>query len=501
VFVVTVVLTLNQTPIYKATATFIVTPEQGKLLDTMDFLSGLDILARRPEIPATYVEVAQSSQIKQEAVAAFGLSAQQAKGLSVDSRLRPGTNVVEISAEGRTPTLVRSFADMIGSKTAEYMEDLDEAFDLKPLDAAALPSSPVRPNTKLNLALAVVLGLALGVGLAFVAEYLDTRLYTTERIEEVTSLPVLGRIPYTRKWRGNVLSGGRSAHPEAYRRLRTNIYMLAQEARLRTILVTSAGPGEGKSTIVTNLALTMTQSGIRVIAVDGDLRRPTLHRMFGLPNKVGLSNVLEQQTTFEEAAQHGGPLGLRVLTSGPSPHNPAELLGSSEMTALLEELAERFDAVLLDSPALLAVADAAVLAPRADGVFLVVGRAQEGGRAVQAARQQLSDVKARLLGVVVNRAQREIGYRYYDYYAQPEVEQITDPLTEISGIGPEYEKVLNGLGVYTFAQLAAQDPEDLAGTMGLHVTARRILKDRWIEQAQTLAKRKSHGRPPASEIG
>jgi capsular exopolysaccharide synthesis family protein len=386
-------------------------------------------------------------------------------------------------------------ADMVGGKTAEYMEELDEAFDLKPLDSATLPESPIRPNVLLNLALAVIFGLALGVGLAFLAEYLDTRLYTEERIEEVTSLPVLGRIPYTRKWRGNVLSGGRSAHPEAYRRLRTNIYMLAQEGRLRTLLVSSAGPGEGKSTIATNLALTMTQSGIRVIAVDADLRRPTLHSMFGLPNRIGLSNVLEQQTTLEEAAQHGGPLGLRVLTSGPLPHNPAELLGSSEMTALLKELAEQFDAVLIDSPALLAVSDAAVLGPMADGVLLVVGRAQEGGKAVLAARQQLSDVRARLLGVVVNRAQREIGYRYYDYYTQPEREQISDPLTEISGIGPEYEKALNGVGVLTFAQLAAQDPEDLAGIMGLHVTARRILKDRWIEQAQDLAQKHRTGTP------
>jgi capsular exopolysaccharide synthesis family protein len=390
---------------------------------------------------------------------------------------------------------------MIGATTAAYMEELDQAYDLTSLDPASLPSFPVKPNARRNLALAVALGLALGVGLAFVAEYLDTRLYSVERIEEVTSLPVLGRIPYTRKWRGNVMSGGRSAHPEAYRRLRTNIYMLAQqEDRLRTLLVTSAGPGEGKSTIVTNLALTMTQSAIRVIAVDCDLRRPTLHSMFGLPNHIGLSNVLEQQITLEEAAQHGGPLGLRVLTSGPLPHNPAELLGSSEMRALLEDLAERFDAILLDSPALLAVADAAVLAPMVDGVFLVVGRAQEGGGAVQAARQQLSDARARLLGVVVNRAQREIGYRYYDYYTQPETEHIRDPLTDISGIGPEYEKVLNSLGVCTFAQLAAQNPEDLAGTMGLHVTTRRILKDRWIEQAQTLVQQKSGGRPSAPSL-
>jgi non-specific protein-tyrosine kinase len=280
-------------------------------------------------------------------------------------------------------------------------------------ELAVVPQAPSKPRKVLNIALGFMVGLAGGVGLAFLFENLDTRLYTTEQIEGVTELSVLGKIPTARRQRQIALFNGNSPQEEAFRHLRINIFTLDHDAPFQTLLITSAEPREGKSTIVTSLALAIAQSGRKVVVVDSDLRRPTLHKVFDLSNKVGLSSVLSQEITLEEAVQDSQVSGIQVLTSGPLPSNPAELLGSPHMTALIEQLARQVDTVLFDAPSLLAVTDAAVVAPIVDGVVLVVGRAQARREAVRAACKQLTDVKAKSIGAVVNRAERD---RSYDYY-------------------------------------------------------------------------------------
>jgi diguanylate cyclase (GGDEF)-like protein len=169
----TIVLTFTQPPVYTSTATFIVTPNTS-FEDVRSFVSGLDILSRRTEIAATYAEVVLSRWIKEQAAAEFDLSSEQKKSLSVQSELRAGTNVMEITVEGNDPVLVRDFANMVGAKTMIYLEDLYEAYDLRPLDQATLPGSPVKPDKKLNLALGAICGLALSAGLAFLSNYLET---------------------------------------------------------------------------------------------------------------------------------------------------------------------------------------------------------------------------------------------------------------------------------------------------------------------------------------
>jgi succinoglycan biosynthesis transport protein ExoP len=284
---------------------------------------------------------------------------------------------------------------------------------LSVVEPAVAPEAPSKPRRALNIALGFVVGLAGGVGLAFLFENLDTTLYTTEQIERVTALSTLGKIPIARRQR-QVVFNGNSPQAEALRRLRTNIFALDHDAPLRTLLVTSAEPREGKSTIVANLAFAIAQSGRTVIVVDGDLRRPTLHRIFDLSNEMGLSSMLKQDVTLDEAMQDSSIPGVQVLTSGPLPPDPAELLGSPRMTALIEQLAQQFDMVLLDTPSFLAVTDAAVLAPAVDGVVLVVGRTQAREEAVRAACQQLADVKVNSIGVVVNRAEQGGSYLYYN---------------------------------------------------------------------------------------
>jgi polysaccharide biosynthesis transport protein len=283
------------------------------------------------------------------------------------------------------------------------------------VEPAVVPLAPSKPQKVLNIGLGLILGLVAGVSLAILFENMDTTLHTTEQIEQAAALPTLGNIPVLKRGKKRILFENNSPQNEAFRRLRTNLLALEEDASLHTLLVTSAEPGEGKSTIVANLACAMAELGSKVILVDGDLRLPTLHKIFDLPNQFGLSSLLEQKISLDTAIQRTNIAGLQVLPSGPLPANPAELLGSARMHVLLRQLSEHSDIVLLDTPALMAVTDTAVLATSADGVILVVRRAHSRQEMVRAACQQLASVKAQALGIVVNRA-KLVGGDGYLYY-------------------------------------------------------------------------------------
>ncbi len=189
---------------------------------------------------------------------------------------------------------------------------------------------------------------------------------------------------------------------EAYRTLRTNIQFSGLDRPLRTLLVTSTSPTEGKSTTLANLAITIAQAGKRVIVVDCDLRKPTIHEIFGLPNRVGLTSLMLPSEDASEALQDPGIDNLTVITSGPIPPNPSEILASHRMEELLAALAQQADFVLLDSPPILAVTDAAILASRVDGVLLVVKAGSTKRDLAQKAKAQLQKVNAHLIGIVLN---------------------------------------------------------------------------------------------------
>jgi polysaccharide biosynthesis transport protein len=282
------------------------------------------------------------------------------------------------------------------------------------VEPAYLPARPAKPRTTLNLALGVLVGIMGGVGLAFLFENLDTTLYTTEQIEAATQLATVGRIPAAREdLRLARLGNGHYPQLEAFRRLRTNILTLDHAGKSQVVLLTSAQRGEGKSTVAANLAVAIAQSGRTIVIVDCDMRLPTVHKVFELPNKRGLTSVLTKEVELDGALLSSTFPRLHVLTSGPLPPNPTELLGSPQMMALIEELQQRFDFVLLDTPALLSVADAAVLAPLADNIIWVVAQAKTRRGDVATVRKQLSNVKARSVEVVVNRADAEYDYAAY----------------------------------------------------------------------------------------
>ena len=202
---------------------------------------------------------------------------------------------------------------------------------------------------------------------------------------------------------------------EAYRTLRTNIQYAKVDGELKVLLFTSAGPGEGKSTVAANSAVALAQAGHRVILVDCDLRKPVQHHLFNV-NKKGLTNCLVGESPVTELLQETEVANLRVLTSGPIPPNPAELLGSSRMDAALAALKEVCDYLVIDCPPVIAVTDACVLARKADGVFLVLDADQVRPEMAQKAKELLQNAQGTIAGVILNRAEIEAEHSYYYYY-------------------------------------------------------------------------------------
>ncbi len=273
------------------------------------------------------------------------------------------------------------------------------------VDPATLPVKPSKPRMELNVVVGLLLGLAGGVGLGFLSEHLDTTLYTPDQIASVTQSPLLAVIPTVRGRQHPKIYDGHSPMGAAFRRLRTVILRHTDGRDPQALLVTSAKPQEGKSTVTANLAYSLAQAGRQVVVVDGDLHFPVLHRVFDLPNTKGLSNVLKPDMTLEETLQKTTVPGLCVLTSGPVPvDDPSAALGSKRFATVIAQLAKHFDIILLDGPDLSSAIETSELAAAAQEVLLVVRLGQTEQEAVQKARQELADANAVLIGVVVNRA-------------------------------------------------------------------------------------------------
>ncbi|MCM3633960.1 CpsD/CapB family tyrosine-protein kinase [Paenibacillus camelliae] len=203
---------------------------------------------------------------------------------------------------------------------------------------------------------------------------------------------------------------------EAYRTLRTNISFSAVDEDLRVIMVTSAGPGEGKSTTVANLAATYAQSDKRTVLIELDLRKPTVHKTFTLSNRLGISHVLTKQASLEEVIQDTKIPNLSAITAGLIPPNPSELVGSKALGSILEQLKEQFDQIIIDTPPVLALTDAQLISTHCDGVVLVAEAGKVKRSALLDAKERLQIVKAKIVGVVLNNAKRKIKDDYYYYY-------------------------------------------------------------------------------------
>jgi capsular exopolysaccharide synthesis family protein len=309
--------------------------------------------------------------------------------------------------------------------------------NVRVLERAIMPEAPVRPKPMQNLMLGILIGLVTGIALAFAIETLDNTLKTQTDVENFLGVPVLGLVPVIggqpepataqpnsdnlRERDLGVFLDPKSVAAECCRSIRTNILFMSPDHPIRTMVITSPSPQEGKTTTAVNLAITMAEAGGRVLLIDTDMRRPRLHKSFGVPNQTGISAVIVGKAKLEEAIKRTDVPNLDVLTCGPVPPNPSELLHTERFAAVLADCGKIYDRVILDSPPTSAVTDPAVLGNLTDGVVLIVKAGETTRDAAMHARRQLTAAKARMIGVVVNAidfSNPAYGYEYYyrNYY-------------------------------------------------------------------------------------
>lgn len=336
----------------------------------------------------------------------------------------------------KVETNQKNFEDLQQRLRQAEVESDFRPSNIRIVQQAFTPIAPVKPNKILNIGLSLLIGLALGIGLAFFLEYLNNTINTAEDVERITGLPALGGIPSlqslakTRGLIGNgkkstaltasngeLLSGHESisSFAESYRALRTSLLLSSAEHAPRTMLITSSHPAEGKTTIVANTAISLAQTGARVLVLDADMRRPRCHKILSVSNEVGLSTFLSRDIKLESVIQQHEIANLYVLPAGPVPPNPSELLSSIKLRILISELQGQFDHIVIDSPPVIHVTDALIISPHVDGVVLVVKSGQTAREAVLRAKQALIDVNAKLFGIVLNSIDLNTESYYYNY--------------------------------------------------------------------------------------
>lgn len=324
------------------------------------------------------------------------------------------------------------------TETTSGLKDT-RATNIRVVDLAEMPRGPFKPNKKLNLALSLVFGLGLGCGAAFLFNYLDNTVKNEQDIQRYAGVPALGFVPLYQPLHAVEADGGvsaaipassqyaadvachgdsRSSFAESFKSLRTAFLLASPERPPRHVVITSCEPLDGKSTVATNLAIALTQIGRRVVMVDADLRRPRLHKVLSLSNDVGLSSVLSGNADAADVLQDTIVPNLVAITSGPVPPNPSELLASPALDGLIKSLEELgpFDHVFFDSPPLLQMADAVLLADRMEATIVVAREGSTVNTALASGVRRLRQSRARILGAVLNAVvERFGGYYYYRY--------------------------------------------------------------------------------------
>jgi succinoglycan biosynthesis transport protein ExoP len=300
--------------------------------------------------------------------------------------------------------------------------------NIRVVDRAERPRSPVTPRKSLNLSLAALSGMILAFGLAFFFEYIDSRIKSPDEIKMYLRLPSLGMVPALdpKSWKGTepiITNGVPPNFAEAFRAVRTNVLFSSAEEGARTLVITSTGPGEGKTTVAANLAVGFAQAGQRVLLIDADMRRPRVHQVFGLNQEPGLSNLMVGNAKASDSVRKTSVPGLWVLASGRIPPNPAELIGSQRFRDFLTSLKEHFDCIIVDTPPIMAVTDAAIAANAANGVVFVIGAEMTTRHAAQTAIEQLEKGRAHFVGAVLNRVELERNAYYYSQYYRREYGQ------------------------------------------------------------------------------
>ncbi|GAA1106385.1 polysaccharide biosynthesis tyrosine autokinase [Kitasatospora arboriphila] len=415
------------TPVYEARTQLFVATRSGE--DATALNQGNNFSQARVR---SYASIVTSRRVTEPVVAKLRLGVTPEQLASQITAAAPvNTVLIDITLQDTVPARAAQTANAVADQLRAVVQELETPADsttspvqLGVTQRAQPPAFPVSPNRRLDVAAGLLVGLLLGIGAAALRQALDTTVSTAEQLGELAGVPVLGEVPYDRSAPADPLdraAGGWSARSEAIRQLRTNLQFAQVDDRPRVVGVTSALPGEGKTTTAANLARSLVEAGDRVCLVDADLRRPQVAEVFGLVRDAGLTSVLIGSAAIEDVMQNAA--GLDVLTSGTIPPNPAELLASARMHHVLQSLAERYDHVVVDTAPLLPVADTSGLAPFTDGMLLVVRARRTSRDRIRAATDALRAVGARPLGAVLDMVPAakgaRSGYGYGYGYGEP----------------------------------------------------------------------------------
>lgn len=380
----------------------------------------------------SYIRTAKTPAVLQPTIDSLGLDvlpSDLAERIKATADLN--TVLITISASDSSPATAAAIAQAVGESLIQVVDRLESPTNGQPspvrlsvLTPAVAPVEPSAPDTKMNIAIGLLAGLALGLGIAVLRSALDVKVRGEADVKKITNSAILGGISFDEDAARKPLltqTPPLSPRAESFRQLRTNLQFSHVSHSSKTVLITSSLPGEGKSTTAINLAIALAQSGQTVALIDADLRRPMVGEYLGLERNAGLTTALVGSTPLEDLLRPWGEDQLFVLTSGQIPPNPSELLGSEAMKQIIKRLENDFDAVIIDAPPLLPVTDAAVLSQLVGGVVLVVGSQQVKTNDVEKSLAALEMVKAEVLGIVLNLVpgRGPDAYDYYSYETKP----------------------------------------------------------------------------------
>lgn len=416
------VYTKRETPIYASSLTFYVgTPS---ITDSTANSTNQFAQARA----TSYADLLSTDRVANLVVQAAHLPLSPSKVAHKVSATSPlNTVIIDVQVTDPSPKRAQQIAGAIGEVFPRLANQLDSTSSttspvkISVVSGPSLPKSPISPRKKLNVALGFGIGLLLGLAIAVIRYLLDVSVRSEDALAEAAGVPVLGTVALDSTIKSEPLITDRlkrSHRAEALRHIRTNLQFIDGAQPAQAVVVTSSVESEGKTTTACNLAIVIAETGRSVLLIEADMRKPVASDLFGLERGVGLSTVLSGQIGFDDAYQRWGSTDLTVLPSGLIPPNPSELLGGERMADLLKDVRERFDIVLIDTPPLLPVADAAVIAANADGVLVVFRHGKTKRGQLRQSMQALTTVHARILGVVLNMRPMSRGERreYSGYY-------------------------------------------------------------------------------------
>lgn len=430
---------LTITPQYSSSSKVFVSTSSGESVS--ELAQGNSFTVQRVK---TYSDLATTPIVLLPAIASLGLnvtSDQLASHVSVAAAL--DTTIIEITVTQADPVLAADTANAISESLTNAVAEIEKPaaegttspVRLTRVQEAQVPSSPISPNVPLNIVVGALIGLAVGLGLAVLRELLDTRIRNERDVLQITDAPIIGGIAFDPKAKERPLIvhvDPRSPRAESFRSLRTNLSFLDVGSRGRSFVVTSSIQSEGKSTTAANLAISLADSGARVLLVDADLRRPKVAEYMGVEGAVGLTDALIGRAELLDIVQPWGRGKLFVLPAGKIPPNPSELLGSKAMAKLITLFEREFDAIIFDAPPLLPVTDAAILAKSVGGAIVVVAAGRTHRNQLRGAVTALENVGAKVSGVVLTmlptRGPDAYGYGRYGYgYGYEAEEQASVP--------------------------------------------------------------------------